>query len=166
MDKSYQKEEWYGYLDHGMADLVDQSITLMFDEKQRERKRFHDYSYLVFPIAKAYEGFLKKFLYDAGLVDEKLFTDKHFRIGRSLNPELPEKYRDDDWVYEIVEDMCKRHGVADLAGLMWGAWREARNMLFHYFFPDHERFLSFEGAKERIDKVKMVMKKVVESGMV
>ena len=52
----FKSEAWYQFLDEGMADLVKQAYSLLDKFKVPE---YHDYSFIVFPMAKAYEGFLK-----------------------------------------------------------------------------------------------------------
>ena len=40
-----------------------------------------DYSYLVFPFAKMYEGFLKQLFLDVGFISERDYYSNHFRIA-------------------------------------------------------------------------------------
>ncbi len=88
-----------------------------------------DYAFIVFPIAKAYEGFLKEFLYALELIDQRTFEGKRFRIGRALNPDINENQRDEWWLYDDVSRLC---GDA-LASTLWNAWLECRNRVFHYY---------------------------------
>lgn len=164
MIDNYKESKWFAYLDHGMADLVTQSMMLIESEREREKERFHDYSFIVFPAAKAYEGFLKKYLYDVGLLSEETFYGRYFRIGRSLNPNLPDKYKDEDWLYDDVAKLCRSKGQGEVAKRLWQTWKQARNSLFHYFFPDHKNFISFEEAQVRVRSVAAVMEELVECG--
>ena len=104
MNRHYKESGWYHYLEHSMRDLVDQSVILLERERGFKKIVFHDYSYVVFPAAKAYEGFIKQFLLDSGLLIASQYESRHFRIGKSLNPDLPERYRDE----EVAR--CGKHG--------------------------------------------------------
>jgi hypothetical protein len=105
------------------------------------RPEVHDYAFLVFPAAKAYEGFLRDFFFQAGLISSRDYEGKHFRIGRSFNPDLPERLRDDTWVYDDVARLCSDEVARDL----WQSWIDGRNHLFHYY--SHERYcLTYEQA--------------------
>jgi len=88
MDHNYVDQEWFLYLTHPMQDLVVQAFGLLSREKE-QNNGYHDYSFVVFPLAKAYEGFLKKVLVEMGLSDKETVYGRHFRIGKSLNPDLP-----------------------------------------------------------------------------
>ena len=59
MNKSLDKHVWWDYLEEDLQELLRES-TLLLDKVEKWEKTFHDYSFIVFPAAKAYEGFLKK----------------------------------------------------------------------------------------------------------
>lgn len=109
-------------------------------------KKFHDYSFIVFPAAKAYEGFLKKMFYDMGFISKQDYFGKHFRIGKALNPDLEEKYKADGWVYERLGDFC---GGDALPEKLWHTWKESRNLLFHWF-PDEKNAVGHIEAVARL----------------
>lgn len=167
--KDYQSSEWFGYLEHSMQDLVSISFDLLEGEEVRLRQDSgeprHDYSFVVFPMAKAYEGFLKKFFYEVGLIDRKMFEGRYFRIGKSLNPDLPIKYRRRDWVYERLDKKCTDHGRPDLTEMMWMEWKQSRNLLFHYF-PKHKNFIDIDEARVRVESVAGVMEQAVGCGII
>lgn len=157
----FEGEAWYEYLDETVKELVDLAYYL-WDREKLSGEGLSDYSFIVFPMAKGYEGFVKKYLLDLGLIDEKLYKSRHFRIGRSLNPALPEKYRGEDYLYDDLERMCEEiGGEVDLAKIMWEAWRKGRNRIFH-FFVGKERMISLEEAGKRIEDFTKAMKTAVE----
>ncbi len=135
---------WFPLMDPEEQGMTLQSIELYEREKDLQ-SNFHDYAFLVFPLAKAYEGFLKKFLLQSTLISEQTFLSRKFRIGRALNPDVPQRQRDEDWVYD---DVVNRFGE-DTAKLIWKAWVDGRNLLFHSF-PDHRHLLSLQGAHDRM----------------
>lgn len=136
---------WWGYLEENQRDLLEQAGILLEREEQAEGL-FHDYAFIVFPAAKAYEGFLKKLFLDLGLIDQQQYESNHFRIGRALNPDLPQRFRDRDWVWQALTQLCQ----PGLPAFLWETWKSCRNLLFHWF-PKHKNFITLEGAKGGLD---------------
>lgn len=158
----FSNEGWYEYLDEPMRELVDQSYYLLDHEEMNERELF-DYSFIVFSMAKAYEGFLKKFLYEVGLISLTDYKGISFRIGRSLNPDLPNKFRDDHWIYDDLQRMCDSHPkevAKQMPSMLWNAWRMGRNALFHYF-PGKQEFIDLAEARNRVEMIKAAMDQAV-----
>lgn len=112
-------------------------------------KQFHDYSFVVFPAAKAYEGFLKKLFFDLGFITEEDYSGKRFRIGKALNPTLPKEIRNDHWVYKKIVIYC---GGAELADKLWDTWRLSRNLVFHWF-PNEKNALTLSEAQNRLNQI-------------
>ena len=133
----FENANWWKYLTDPMRDLAGESFILL-EREEKLQEGLHDYSFVVFPMAKAYEGFLKK-----------LFVDL-----KALNPNLPKRYQW-DWVYDRLTLACKGE---ETAMEMWEVWKKARNRTFH-FFPDHHEFISLEQAKELIGEIADVMEK-------
>jgi hypothetical protein len=63
-----------------MKDLMRESFHLLDREKENSSNS-HDYAFVVFPAAKAYEGFLKKVLFDLKLITKQQYLGDRFRIG-------------------------------------------------------------------------------------
>lgn len=121
------------------------------------RPEVHDYAFVVFPLAKAYEGFLRDYFFQAGLISDRDYEGKYFRIGRSFNPDLPNRLRDHEWIYDDVAQLCSE----DMARDMWKAWIEGRNHLFHYY--PHSRYdLTYEEAVDRVWMLIEVMEQAME----
>lgn len=112
-----------------------------------------DYSFIVFPMAKAYEGFIKMFLLEMGLIPREVFESRRFRIGRALNPDLSHYQQDERWLFDDVARSCSR----DRALQIWQTWLECRNHVFH-FFPQDERGLTLLQAER---KLKMLVETMV-----
>lgn len=145
---------WWNYLDEDIKELLKQSILLVqtVEEWNKGFKKnlfFHDYSFVVFPASKAYEGFLKKLFLDLGFITEDDYFGKRFRIGKSLNPSLDKIRREKYGVYDKVVAFCKGN---DLADAMWETWTECRNQLFHWF-PNEKKAILFDEAKQKLDKI-------------
>jgi len=62
----------WSYLGENIQGLVKDGEKLL-DLANPEGAPVSDYSYLVFPFSKAYEGFLKKLFLDTGVISEKDF---------------------------------------------------------------------------------------------
>lgn len=153
----FQNTSWWKYLTEPMRDLAGESFTLL-EREERLQEGLHDYSFVVFPMAKAYEGFLKKLFFDLGLINKQQYGGDRFRVGKTLNPNLPKRYQW-DWVYEKLVEVCRGDEVPLQ---MWEVWKKARNRIFH-FFPDHHEFITLDGARQLIEEVTVVMARSLET---
>ena len=144
------KKDWWGYLEKDLQGLLKESILLkeIFGTQEKTKFEFNDYSFLVFPAAKAYEGFLKKLFLDLGFITEEDYYGKRFRIGKALNPALEERY----WDESVYRKMVAFKGNNFLAEKLWETWRLGRNLVFHWF-PDEKKVLSYEEAVKRIEMI-------------
>lgn len=124
----------FNYMARWQQQLVRLAFTLWQREKATE-SHLIDYSFVVFPMAKAYEGFLKDYLLDLELINKTAYQSRRFRIGRVLNPDIREKHQDELWVYDDVVAICGK----DIARQIWEAWLTCRNRVFHYFPGEDER---------------------------
>ena len=155
MEDNLENRPWWSYLEEDLQELILQSLILIktVDEWRRNPstgQEFHDYAFVVFPAAKAYEGFLKKLFYDLELISEEQFRGKRFRVGKALNPDLPMRLRKTYGVYyKLIEYCAGDYGLADN---LWDTWKEARNVLFHWF-PNEKNAISFEEAKQKFDMI-------------
>lgn len=141
---------WWDYLGEDLQELLEESQLLIstIEKNPNLVDEFHDYSFIVFPSAKAYEGFLKKLFLDLNFIRENDYYGKHFRIGKALNPELEKRFRKES-VYDKITEFC---GGKSLADKLWETWKYSRNLVFHWF-PNEKRALTFEEAKQRIEMV-------------
>lgn len=147
----YYAQDWYVTLSSWQKELVRTSWELLARE-ERLQSNFSDYSFIVFPMAKAYEGFLKDFFYKIDLIDRITYENKHFRIGKAINPDISPSRRDGDWLYNDIAQMCS----PELAREMWDTWLECRNQIFHYF-PNNERKISLQQATDRLEMIARIM---------
>jgi hypothetical protein len=114
---------------------------LLYQEERRQGARYPDYTFVVFSMSKAYEGFLKEYLFQMELISINELTDRRFRIGRALNPDVSKSHRDEQWYYDDLARVCS----PALSRLLWNTWLECRNRLFHYF-PDSVSSISLQQA--------------------
>jgi hypothetical protein len=166
MDLNLENRSWWNYLEEDLQELLRQSLLLIeVVEKWRRNpstdsgQEFHDYAFVVFPAAKAYEGFLKKLFLDLGLISPEQYYGKRFRVGKALNPSLKKPLRQKFGVYYKLITFCA--GDAGLADTLWDTWRECRNVLFHWF-PNEKNAISFEEAKEKFDMILVTLDKATK----
>lgn len=149
-----EKKIWWDYLGVDLQKLLKTSEFVFDDVKSwgadlpGGKREFDDYSFVVFPAAKAYEGFLKKLLLDLKFINEDDYYGKHFRIGKALNPSLPRRFRREG-VYDKIVKYC---GGKDLAEQLWETWRQSRNLVFHWF-PNEKNAITLIEAGDRIGMI-------------
>jgi len=149
-----QQKVWWSYLEEDLQKLFGTSMFLISTIKSwgadlpGGAREFDDYAFVVFPAAKAYEGFLKKMFLDLKFITEEDYFGKHFRIGKSLNPSLPKEIR----VQEVYGKVVKYCGGEKLANDLWETWRICRNLTFHWF-PNEKNTITFEEAIERVNMI-------------
>lgn len=156
MNLNLESRVWWNYIEEDLQELLVASEFLANVVKSwggdmpSGSKVFHDYSFVVFPAAKAYEGFLKKVFLDLGFITNEDYHGKRFRIGKALNPFLEKRLRAKESVYDKLTNHC---GGKELADKLWNAWSSGRNVVFHWF-PDEIKAVSFD---EAIKKVEMIV---------
>lgn len=148
MDVNLKDKVWSFYIGEDLIELLKESQDLINKVPQWGDK-FKDYSFIVFPAAKAYEGFLKKLFLDLGFINQDDYYGKHFRIGKALNPAIRTHLAVGESIYDKLVDYC---GGKELANELWEAWRQARNLLFHWF-PDEKNTVSFEVAQAKVQMI-------------
>lgn len=139
---------WWTYLADDLQELLRTSL-LLTEESEDWTQKFHDYSFVVFPASKAYEGFLKKLFLDLGFIKESDYLGRRFRIGKALNPSLRGFHRRRDGVYDKIVKFC---GGKELASKLWDTWRTCRNRLFHWF-PEEQGAITHAEAVQKVQKV-------------
>lgn len=146
---------WFIYLSPWQQKLVKTALTLL-EREEKTKSHLFDYSFIVFPMAKAYEGFLKKVLLDLGLINQATYEGNRFRIGRALNPDLPDHYKDEYWLYDNLAKKCG----PDATRFAWDTWLSCRNRIFH-FFPKEKAQLDLVEAKDRLQMMAKAMEQIV-----
>jgi hypothetical protein len=152
--EALEQKVWWSYLGEDLQKLISTSLFLAGvvrgwgADLPGGKKEFDDYAFIVFPAAKAYEGFLKKLFLDLNFITEEDYYGKHFRIGKALNPSLPKDLKREG-VYDKIAKYCQGN---DLADKLWETWKESRNLTFHWF-PNEKNSITLAGAEERINMI-------------
>lgn len=139
--------------------LYEDGIFLLADSKQHQSQEPTDYSYIVFPFAKLYEGFLKDFLLKLGIISQRDYGSDHFRIGKVLSVNLVRRLGDRS-AYGQLENRFGR----DLPDLLWRTWKQGRNLVFHYF-PHNYRVLTRDEAEQSVQLLVHAMEEAVKVGI-
>jgi hypothetical protein len=152
-----KNEAFWSYLDESEKELLGESFLLLSREEQ-DNHTWHDYSFVVFPAAKAFEGFLKKLFFDLGFLSQQQYQGDRYRIGRALNPNLEKELRAES-AYDQLAKYCDNPGLPDF---LWQTWKNSRNLLFHWF-PWHKNCISLSEARERVEMIVEAMRMATTS---
>lgn len=139
------------YLSQNQKDLILEGQYLMNDIIKNHAYHFKDYSFLVFPFAKAYEGFLKQLFKDAKFISHLDYISDHLRLGKLMSPNLIGRLGERSLYKKITEKSGQ-----DLAERIWNVWKIGRNQIFHYF-PHNIKAISFQEAERIITEVLRTM---------
>ena len=153
-------EDIYGkfweYLSQNQKDLILEGNFLMNEVIKHGNYEFKDYSFLIFPFAKAYEGYLKQLFRDKGFLTRMDYISSHLRLGKLMSPNLVDRLGK-----KSLYRQMKEYATADLADLVWDTWKMGRNQVFHYF-PHNVQAVSFEKAEEIISQIITAMREAYE----
>lgn len=140
------------FLKNDQDQLIDDVQNVL---KYLQDNHINDYSFVVAPAAKAYEGYLKDFFFDLDIIDENSYHSDRFRVGKTLNPSLRYKR------YSIFKKLADLHDDGEqLAETLWSAWKQGRNEIFHYF-PGNVKKLTITEAEDRIT---LILQAIIDSG--
>lgn len=143
-----QKHNVWQYLSLTQKDLILEGKYLLVIIKPH---RFKDYSFLVFPYAKAYEGYLKQLFLDIGFISYMDYISDHFRIGKYLSPHMIGRLEK----RSVYTKICERT-TETFAKEIWDIWRQGRNQVIHYY-PHNLKRLTYDEALEMIDDILNIM---------
>lgn len=143
-----QKHKIWEYLSLTQKDLILEGKYLVDIIKPH---RFKDYSFMVFPFAKAYEGYLKQLFLDVGFITHESYISDHFRVGKYLSPHMIEKLNGESVYVQISEKISP-----DLAHDIWNVWKKGRNQVIHYY-PHNFKRLSYNDSVSMIEDILRIM---------
>lgn len=148
--------QFWGYLSQQQKDLILEGEYLMNDIIKDQSYQFKDYSFLVFPFAKAYEGFLKQLFKDIRFISHLDYISDHLRLGKLMSPNLIARLGERS-LYHKIENAVNR----ELAEKIWETWKLGRNQIFHYF-PHNLKAVSFEGAEKIVGQIVQTMEEAYQ----
>jgi hypothetical protein len=146
----------WSYCTNDIKELIEDGERLLnYVEREKKKSEISDFSFTVFPFAKAYEGFLKKFFFDLGFISYEEYYGDEIRIGRILNPRYVKEHT------SVFARMCDHSEDRKLLSQeLWETWKKGRNRIFHYF-PHNFRKISYEEALEIINTIVSSMNSAV-----
>lgn len=144
MPQQDQSHTYWDYLSPHQRDLIREGSYIYQEIFIDGRYGFQDYSFIVFPFAKAFEGFIKQFLLDVRLINTAQYNSDHIRVGKLLSPEKHHYVRDDSVYPKLIQIVGK-----DVADMIWMTWKYCRNQVFHYY-PHNSKSLDLNEARERV----------------
>src|SRR3990167_818849 len=143
--------DYWNYLSQPQKDLILEGQYLMNNVIRHGSYHFKDYSFLVFPFAKAYEGFLKQLFKDVKFISHLDYISDHLRLGKLMSPNLIVKLGERSLYKKMKEAVS-----ADFADRVWQTWKLGRNQIFHYF-PHNLKAISFDEAEKIIGQIILTM---------
>lgn len=143
-------------LSEGQRELLNQGIFLVQIMADDHPHDFADYSFVVFPFAKCYEGFLKQVFFDVGFIRQEDYVGTHFRLGKVLSPALAKRLGN----RSVYAKICNNDKWCSLADEIWNAWKVGRNQVFHYF-PHNLQSLQLVEAIKIVNMLLITMDKVL-----
>jgi hypothetical protein len=139
---------FWSYLSPSQQNLILEGQYLMQDVlKDHAHLRFKDYSFVIFPFAKAYEGFLKQLFKDINFISHLDYISDHLRLGKLLSPNLINRLGEKSLYKKILQKTTK-----EFADKIWQMWKIGRNQVFHYY-PHNLKALSFEEAESLVNQM-------------
>ncbi len=150
MQKDKYREFWE-YLSQPQKDLLQEGEYLAQNIIKQQTYQFKDYSFLIFPYAKAYEGFLKELFKDIDFISHLDYISDHLRLGKLMSPNLAGRLGERSLYKKIGEKAS-----VELADKIWQTWKGGRNQIFHYF-PHNLKAVSFDEAEKIITQIVSTM---------
>lgn len=120
-----KQDKVWPYISLSQKDLIQEGFFLA---EAVSNKHFKDYSFYVFPFAKAFEGYLKQLFLDVGFISHLDYISNHFRLGKYLSPHLVHRLGERSIYLQIRE-----YSSEEMAKNIWNIWSRGRNEIFHYY---------------------------------
>ncbi len=139
--------DFWKYLSQKQKDLIHQGDFIRHEVIEEGKYNFDDYAFMVFPYAKAFEGFLKQLFKDIGFLTQEDYVSDHLRLGKLMSPNMAGKLGDLSLYKKLVSV-----GSKDLADKIWDSWRNGRNRVFHYF-PHNLEAITLTEAEEKTEMI-------------
>ena len=139
--------DFWKYLSQKQKDLIHQGDFIRHEVIEEGKYNFDDYAFMVFPYAKAFEGFLKQLFKDIGFLTQDEYISDHLRLGKLMSPNMAGKLGEASLYKKLVSA-----GSRDLADKIWDSWRNGRNRVFHYF-PHNLEAITLNEAVEKTEMI-------------
>jgi hypothetical protein len=152
---NWKSEEFDKFLGRELLELYQDSCDLFEYINKSEFPIMSDYSFMLLPIAKVYEGALKKVLIAIGLTK---LADWEFNPNLSVS-----KYFNpvgDNKIFEALEDKARDKTVPHI---IYSTYQECRNKIFHYDLYRDDRIKTIEDAEFYKKRIEYAIEKAYET---
>jgi hypothetical protein len=138
----WKSKEFDSFVGDELIELYQDSTAIMKDYKNhKDFADLHilsDYSFVVLPIAKVYEGILKKILVEKGLVsEEEMASSPDLNVSAYFNPVGNAK------IFTHLSDRARDKAIPHV---IYSTYQECRNQILHYDQYRDNRIESMEDA--------------------
>jgi len=143
----------YLFLDNNQRKLLHDSLLIKTiftasDSYKIFNSLLNDFSIMVFPLAKGFEGYIKKLFLTIGLITEKEIKDDPYKsIGKIINNEDKLKMK--------LIDKKRYKSIPKLLSVQWDL---SRNIIFHYDL-DQPEIINKEDAFKKIEDIYETIRK-------
>ncbi len=154
----WKSKEFDEFIGEDLLDLYEDNRSLLqrySNHHDGTVEEYSDYSFLVLPIAKVYEGTLKKILVDIGVLKESDLTkNPSINVGKYYNPVGNNK------IFELLKDRSRDKSVPHV---IYSTYQECRNQIFHYDQYRDNRLDSYDDAKFYCKRILYAIEKAYET---
>lgn len=143
------------YKNLSTVEFLESGMIKQRDQVFRLTTEFNDYSFVVFPFAKAFEGVLKKILVEAGFLKEgELLEDPSLSINKYFNPVGNQK------ILESVKDKTRDKAIPYV---IYSTYQECRNQIIHYDSYRDNRVKSLDEARFYLERIEDAIEKAYDA---
>ena len=150
--------EFDNFIGEELLDLYEDSVKIFEDYNKEIEKSLHnmsDYSFLVLPMAKVYEGILKRVLVKTKILkEEDLLSNPTINVGGYFNPIGNHK------IFDRLKDKARDKTVPHI---IYSTYQECRNNILHYDSYKDNRIKNIKDAEFYARRIMHAIDKVYES---
>ena len=150
---NWKSEEFDNFLGRELLELYQDSCDLF--ENVHNFDNMSDYSFVLLPIAKVYEGVLKKVLIVIGLTKLADWeSNPNLSVSKYFNPV------GDSRIFEALEDKARDKSVPHI---IYSTYQECRNKIFHYDLHRDDRIKTIKDAEFYKKRIEYAIEKAYET---
>lgn len=150
----WRSKEMDIFLGKDILELINDSNTLLKLAKKNDSGNLTDFSFIVLPYAKAFEGVLKKILVEANiLTNDELIANPDISVNKYFNPASNAK------ILELLRDKKRDKAVPYV---IFSTYQECRNQILHYDTYRDLRLKTIEDAEFYIRRIDDAMQKAIQ----
>lgn len=153
----WKNEEFDKFVGSDLLELYRDSCVLL-EQNKKEGQIFpalSDYSIIILPIAKVYEGILKKILVEAEIIgEEEIRINPGINVGHYFNPVGNNK------IFNHIKDHARDRVVPHI---IYATYQECRNQILHYDPHKDNRIKNIEDVEFYVKRIMHAIDKAYET---